>query len=414
MCPKRRSLLILWVVLVGSLFSSQTHAFIHREYTIHEILGACTNIVFGKVSSVDAERLSGIIVVEEDVKGKSNLDEIRMNFSTGHYRRESNPQKMTRLLKVGMPIIVFYRQSYRIESLGYVNGTWFQTHSYAGYSDGWWGFTHIDPYMSRTFSGSTTEFQRMVRSILAGKKWVSAPKDAVKVLALTGNSTEPMWSQVPVHTNTVSYEYNTIRSVRKKGKQILSYESTRDRSLPGLDEADILWLGQEEIANHYGYLFDPKTEKKIKQFVKNGGIVVVSGQDSNPDRPCKTDWLVGNLKGVERSPTRDFKITKGGTKLFSKPNQIQPGQLYIDDAWTDWDKNYEIFATANGGKDLVAGTRRYGKGVYVITSLRNDNEGTVTANKKLIENILYYAADVVKAILPQNLALFFNRMINDE
>lgn len=392
MCPKPRFSLMLCLVFVGSLFFSQAQGFIEREYTIHEILDACTNVVFGKVKHVDAKLLRGIIEVEENAKGRSNLDEIRMNFATGQYRRGSSPPKMVGLLKVGMPMIVFYRQTYGIQSLGYVDGTWFQTRSHGGYSTGeWWGFTHMDPYMSRTFSDSTTEFQKIIQAILAGEKWVATPKDAVKVLVLTGNSTRPMWSQVPVYTNTVSYEYHTIRSVREAGKRVLAYEATQEISLPGLDGADILWLGQGEIANHH-YLLNKSTERKIKKFVKQGGIVIVSGQDSGPDRPCETGWLVGKLEGVERPPTRHFEITKQGKKLFSEPNQIQPEQLMVDDAWTDWDKSHEILATTNGGKDLAVGVRKYGKGMYLITSMRNDDQGTVAMNKDLMENILYYAA----------------------
>ncbi|MCZ6680287.1 MAG: hypothetical protein O7E52_23905 [Candidatus Poribacteria bacterium] len=392
MRSQHQLVLILCIFLIGLLFSSPAQGFIEREYTIHEIIDACTNIVFGKVKSADAGRLRGIVEVKEDVKGKSNLDEIKINFAMGHYRRETSPPKMVGLLKVGMPIIIFYRETYGIQSLGYVNHTWFQTRAYGGHPGEWWGFTHMDPYMSRTFSGETTEFQQIIRAILAGEKWVGAPKNAVKALVLTGNSTRPMLSQVPVYTNTVGYEYNGLKSVRKAGNRVLAYESTRDASLPDLDQADILWLGQGEIANQR-YRLNKSTERKIRKFVKNGGIVIVSGQNSDHDRPCETGWLVGKLTGVERPYTQNFEVTKSGTKLFSEPNHIQPGQLLIDDAWTNWDKSYEILATTNGGKDLVVGLREHGKGLYIITSMRNDNQDTVAINKKLMENILYYAAN---------------------
>ena len=381
------------------LVSPQAQGFIEREYTLHEVLDACTHIVFGKVKSVDEKRLRGTIAVEKDVKGKSNLSEIKMNFATGQYMRQSSPQKIVSLLKEGMPIIVFYRESYAIDCLAYIDnngeGVWFQTRSHSNYADSWWSFTHIDPMMSRTFSRSTQEFQQVVKDILDGKKWVDAPKDAIKVLVLTGNGTQPMYSQVPVDTNTASYEYHAIRSIQKAGERALAYEPVRDASLPGLEEADILWIGQGEIANHQ-YLLNPNTETKIKQFVKAGGIVIVSGQDSDTNRPCGIGWLEGKLTGVERPPTQQFEVTQAGRSLFSTPNQINPGQLLIDDAWTDWDKSDTIFATANGGKDLVVGARAHGKGLYIITSMRNDDPGTVALNKNLIENILYYAAEEVK------------------
>ena len=385
-------LFILCAILIGALLPTHTQGFIEREYTIHEILDACTNIVSGKIKSVDNRRLRGIIEVKKDIKGKSHLREIKMNFATGQYRRETTPQKMVQLLKVGMPIIIFYRQTYAIESLGYVNGTWFQTRAHGGRpaTMSWWSFTHIDPMMSRTFSGPTEDFQEIIRDILSGKKWVGIPKNALKVLVLTGNSTPPMWSQVPVHTNTVTYEYNAIRSVPKTANQRLAYEATQDRGLPDLDKADILWLGQDEISAG-GYLLNEATENRIKRFVKNGGIVIVSGQDSAYGHRHKTGWLEGKLEGVERPPTREFQITRKGNTLFTKPNRIQTGQLYFDNAWTRWGKGYEIFATANNGKDLLVGARKYGKGLYIITSMCNDSRGTVAGNKKLIANLLYYA-----------------------
>ena len=383
---------ILWAMLVGTFLTTDTPGFIEREYTIHEILEACTNIISGKVKSVDNRRLRGIIEVEEELKGKSHLTEIKMNFATGQYRRETTPQKMVKLLKVGMPLIIFYRQTYAVESLGYVNGTWFQTRAHGGRhaAMSWWSFTHIDPRMSRTFSGTTEDFLEIVRAILSGKKWVGTPKNALKVLVLTGNSTSPMWSQVPVYTNTVTYEYNAIRSVKKTAGRRLAYEATQDRNLPDLKQADILWLGQDEIAAS-GYLLNKTTEDKIKRFVKNGGIVIVSSQDNDDGLLCETGWLAGKLEAVKRPPVHKCHITKKGSQLFTKPHRIQTRYLYFDDAWTGWGKGYEIFATTNNGKDLLVGTRKYGKGLYIITSMCNDSRNTISGNKKLIANLLYYA-----------------------
>ncbi len=393
MLKKHRISLTLCLIFIGLLFSSQARGFIEREYTIHEVSDACTNIVFGKIRSVNAKRLRSIVAVEEDAKGVSNVDEIKMNFATGQYRRGSSPPQMVKLLKVGMPIIVFYqRNQWGIQSLSYIDGMWFQTYGPGeDFPDGWWSFPHTDPYLLRTFDGSTMEFQKIVRAILAGEKWPAAPKDAVKVLVLTGNSTKPMYSQVPVETNTVGYEYNAIRKVKRADDKPLAYESTQDRSLSDLDEADILWPGHGEIA-YGGYLLNKEIEEKIKTFVANGGIVIVSGQDSDQKRPCEIGWLVGSLTGVERPPTQDFKITDQREKLFAAPHLIEPGEIYIDDAWTDWDQDFEVFATTNDGKHLVVGVRKHSRGLYIFTSLRNDGQETVKANEKLMENILHYAA----------------------
>ena len=390
---------LLVFCLISLLFTPTASAFIEREYTIREVLDACTNIVFGKVKSVDRARLRGVVTVEENVKGKSGLKEIKMNFATGHYKRGTSPEKLAKLLKPGMPIIVFYREHYGIDSMCFVDNTWFQMRAYRGGYGGstWWTFTHIDPMMSRTFDGKTKAFQKIVRDMLAGKMWVAAPKNAVKVLVLTGNSTYPTWGQTPVRTNTATYEYQTLRSLKKGGKRPIAYELTKKRVLPELEKADILWIGYEEISTYGRYLLSDETEKKIKAFVKNGGIVVVAGQDSSAENPCGTGWLQGGkLTGVESPPAQNFAVTKKGESIFSTPNEIVPGKIFVDDAWVDWDRRDEVFATTENKKELVVGARRHGKGLYIITSLRNDSQYTTAINKALMENIMHYAVGQLK------------------
>ena len=389
---------LLVCCLIGLLFTLPASAFIEREYTTREVLDACTNIVFGKVKSVDRARLRGVVTVEEDVKGKSGLKEIKMNLATGHYKRGTSPEKLAKLLKPGMPIIVFYREHYGIDSMCFVDNTWFQMRAYrGGYNSTWWTFTHIDPMMLRTFDGKTKAFQKIVRDVLAGKMWVAAPKNAAKVLVLTGNSTYPTWSQTPVYTNAATYEYQTLRSVKEGNKRPIAYELTKERALPHLKNADILWIGYEEISSYGRYLLSDESEAKIKAFVENGGIVVVAGQDSSAENPCGTGWLHGGkLKGVESPPAQNFAVTKIGKSMFSTPNKIVSGKIFVDDAWVDWSRQDEVFATTEDEKELVVGARRYGKGLYIITSLRNDSQYTTTINKALIENIMHYAVGQLK------------------
>ena len=389
--------------LVTFYVSSPSHGFIEREFTIREVLDACTNIVFGEVQVVNARRLQAIITVKEDVKGKSNLKEIKMNFATGQYKQNTSPQMMVRLLKEGMPIIVFYRDHYGIDSMCFIDNTWFQMRSYQNRrgefnrnrGSSWWSFTHIDPMMKRTYDGKTKDFQRVVRDMLAGKMWVTAQKNSVKVLVLTGNSTPTTWGQSYVHTNSMTYEYKALRNVKKAGKRPMAYESTKKRTLPNLKDADILWLGYEEISSYGRQLLASATEKKIKDFVKKGGIVVVAGQDSTMRRPCGVGWLEGKLKGVESPPDRHFVIIDNSEPVFSTPNTIRSGTLYIDDAWVDWEEDDQVFATTKDRNELVVGARKYGKGLYIITSLRNDTQYTVSNNKLLMENLLHYAVNKI-------------------
>ena len=372
--------------------------FIEREYTIREVLDACTNIVFGEIESVNKTRYQTIVKVNEDLKGKSSTTELKFNLATGHYKQGSSPQKLVRLLKPGMPIIVFYRASnYGVDSMCFIDKTWFQMRGYNRRSQSsWWSFTHIDPMMSRTFDGKTVAFQKVVRDMLDGKMWVMATDSTLKAYVLTGNSTSPTWGQTHLETNSMTYEYQALRNIKKIGKRPVAFEYTKVRTLPHLKDADILWIGYEEISSYGRYLLSKNTEQAIKDYVKNGGIVVVSGQDSTPNKPCGIGWLDGKLKGVESPPKRVFIKSENADELFSTPNKIQSGKIYIDDAWTEWQADDEIFATTPDTNELVVGARKYGNGLYIITSLRNDNQYTVSMNKALMENILHFAASKIQ------------------
>ena len=100
-----------------------------------------------------------------------------------------------------MPIIVFYRQQYGIDSMCFIDNTWFQMRSYPkvdvtdltdlteASGSSWWSFTHIDPMMKtiRSMVRQRIFSQQVVRDMLAGKMWVTAKKGAAKSFGiLTG------------------------------------------------------------------------------------------------------------------------------------------------------------------------------------------------------------------------------------
>ena len=388
---RMRLLLLFFVVLLGLQFLltvSQTQAFIARHYTLQEVLAECSNVVFGSVTSVNQKRMTAKVKVEENLKGKSKFQEIKINLSTG---QGNFPEKMIKKFEAGKPIIVFYKkEGRRIPSLGHVDGTWFQTFAQdrSDKSRVWWNFTHIEIYMHRTYKGSTPDFQRLVRDTLAGRiksvnkrsskveSLAEAPTDAVRVLVLSGNR--------------FNVEFPTISALDPVGGSHVVYQRTKNRNLPSLKHADILWLGQGEICEER-YRLNKEREKKIKAFVKDGGVVIVSGQDSDDDRPCPTGWIPEPMKGVERMGRSDFEPTRAAGTLFSEPNEIQFGDVFLDDAWTKWDDKYTILATTNDGKEIAFATLEYGEGMYLITSLQNETSANVFINYQIIENLIHFS-----------------------
>ena len=390
---RTRLLLLSCILLLALQFLftvSQTQAFIARHYTLQEVLAECSNIVFGTVTSVNQKRMTAKVKVEENLKGESKFEEIKINLSTG---QGNFPQKMMEKFKDGKPIIIFYkREGRRIPSLGHVDGTWFQTFAQdrSDKSRVWWNFTHIEIYMHRTYKGSTPDFQQLVRDTLAGRakpanaktskveSLAEAPAGAMRMLVLSGNR--------------YNVEFRTLSAFSPVAEHQTVYQRTRDRNLPTLDHADILWLGQGEICEDK-YRLTNEHENRIKAFVKDGGVVIVSGQDSDDDRPCSTGWIPEPMKGVERLGRSDFEPTRAAGTLFSEPNKIEFGDVFLDDTWTDWSDKYTILATTNDGKEIAFATLKYGEGMYLITGLQNETSANVFINYQIIENLIHFAVE---------------------
>ena len=386
-----RLFLFLFIVTLCFQFLlavSQTEAFIARHYTLQEVLAECSNVVFGTVTSVNQKRMTAKVKVEENLKGQSEFQEIKINLSTG---QGNFPQKMIQKFKVGKPIIIFYqREGRRIPSLGHVDGTWFQTFAQdrSDKSRVWWNFTHIEIYMHRTYKGSTPDFQQVVRDTLAGRI-KPANKRSSKVESLA-EASAGAGRVLVLSGNRYNVEFPTISAFNPIGGSQVVYQRTKDRDLPSLNHADILWLGQGEICEDR-YRLTKERENKIKAFVKGGGVVIVSGQDSDDDRPCPTGWIPEPMEGVERMGRSDFEPTRAAGTLFSEPNEIEFGDVFLDDAWTKWSDKYTILATTNDGKEIAFATLEYGEGMYLITSLQNETSANVFINYQIIENLVHFA-----------------------
>ena len=370
--------------------SLSAHGFIERKYSLEEVLTECTNVVFGTVTAVNPKRMTVNVKVDENIKGKSDFDELKINLSTG---QGNFPQKMVEKFEADLPIIIFYaKNGATIDCLGHVNSTWFQLRAIDERDKNrvWWNFTHIEIYMHRTYNGPTPAFQKLVRDVLAGKKvaedatsaavnsLASAPANVGRVLMLTGNQ--------------FNVEFPVISGFSPVNEQQMAYKKTTDRNLPELEYADILWIGQGEISEG-SYWLTREQEEKIKAFVKRGGVAIVLGQDSDDNRPCGVGWIPEPMKGVERTGRSDLQQTPAAGGLFSEPNRIQSGDVFIDDTWTAWSDRYTVLATTNGGKEIAVAMLEHGNGMYLVTSFQNETNANIFVNQPMMQNLLHFAVN---------------------
>ncbi len=397
MARSRWRLLIAACAIIS--FGIQTaHSFIAREYTLQEVIDACTNIAFGKVESVDREKQRAIVKLEEDLKGKSEFSHIKINLAVGQRKKETSPEMLMEKFNVGLPVIIFYQVvGSNLNCLGYVSGTWFQVFGADNPDKNrvWWNFTHIEIYMDRTFSGSTEEFQRVVRATLSGKKWAAAGRNDVKVLMLSGNGSSPVQGDDMASAKSTA-EFLALKKCNKVGEWNVVYEQTKDRNFSELQDVNILWIGVDELGRN-GYHLDKKAEQRIKSFVRRGGVVIVTSQDSDAGKLCGTGWTPEAMTGVEEDARSDFEPTKYAGDIFKSPNQIKSGTIQMDDTWTGWSGKYKILATTNSGKSMALATLEYGKGMYVVTALNSETENLAKDNAPLMENIMHFSVKWLKA-----------------
>lgn len=365
-------------LLVASLLmltQAPVEGYIAKRYTIRQIVAESTNVVFGTVSEVNVKRRTAKVKVEENLKGTSEFKEIRIRFDV--YKGEADHRdEIIHFLKTGEPIIVFYlKAGGRIDSLAHTRGRWFQTQVTAKNKErtewGWWLFTHFEKYLNRdkvSRRDSTPDFQEELRNLLSG--------DALELLLLK--------------TDRYDSEQRAIAELDAVADFGFVYHATTDRNLPALREADILWIGFRSLSEGR-YRLNRKQENRIKDFVKNGGIVIASGQDSDKERPCGSGWLPEPLTGVESPSRDDFQTTSRAGELFKTPNRIRSGQLALDDSWRGWNEKYEILATTNAGKEIVVAKLKHGRGMYLVTNLRNQSGSQVSKNRRMLENLVHFA-----------------------
>lgn len=371
---KSCSVFTLLVVSVLMLIQGPAEGYIAKRYTVRQIISESTNIVFGTVTEVNTKRRTAKVKVEENLKGTSEFQEIKIRFDV-YKGEEDHREKIINFLRQDEPIIVFYLQGRgRIDSLAHTRGKWFQTQVTKSGRDkewGWWLFTHFEKYLNNdkvSKRDSTQDFQKELRTLLSS--------DALQLLFLK--------------TDRYKSEPRAIGELDAVADFGFVYHTTTDRNLPTLREADILWIGFRSLSEGR-YRLNKEQEKRIKEFVKNGGIVIASGQDSDDDRPCEAGWLPEPLNGVESPHRNDFKPTSGAGELFKAPNRIRSGQLALDDTWDGWNQKYQVLATTNNGKEIVVAKLKYGKGMYLVTSLRNDRSAQISKNRRMLENLVHFA-----------------------
>ncbi len=151
---------------------AQAQGVIIRLTPLADLLSGSPVIVIAKVESLDTDRPAMMLVVEEVLKGKPTRDKIPvlLKGDAGSIKRKEPPQLLRRLAsKLSLVLFIREREDQRT-AFAYTNGTWFSLDGVKVDDEVRWSFSHLEPYLRRTYKGTTAEMATTVRDALAGKR----------------------------------------------------------------------------------------------------------------------------------------------------------------------------------------------------------------------------------------------------
>ena len=223
----------------------------------------------------------------------------------------------------------------------------------------------------------------------------------IKLMAFTGN------------TSTV--EFPVLQRFEYIQEHHMIYKEVPDLRTDRLPKTDILWIGNGEIYKA-GYRLNIDTEHRIKNFVSQGGVAIVSGQEITASTKQRrgTGWIPEPLTGIACDETYELFPTLRGkrSRIFQHPNPLNGNHhtdpeameqplIRLDDMWLDplgkWTSlaktNIAAAGLPNDGLEKASALLLlpFQKGLYIVTSLKNETEEDVRINDKIMENLLHFS-----------------------
>ena len=137
-------------------------------------------VLVAKVGNFDSQGKKMILTVTEDLKGKATFRQIPMILvGDDEAKKFDQPAALLKRLANDLPIVLFVnhkKESNLFNAIVYTNGTWFSVRGTGSGTDaGVWSLTHGEPYLRRTYKGTTEELRKVLGDSLSGKAKTKLP-----------------------------------------------------------------------------------------------------------------------------------------------------------------------------------------------------------------------------------------------
>ncbi len=153
-----------WIVaaLGVALILPWAFAYVEAPITLGDIVRQSTNIVHMQVQKVDREKNLIIYKKLRDIKGVHPQDPIKHNIGRGGLR-PGEWQEIMNWAEVGKEAVFFHN--------GGASETYFGVSWYQAYPQGeWWGMSHGEPFLLRSYAGKVERLPGIIEEMLAGKE----------------------------------------------------------------------------------------------------------------------------------------------------------------------------------------------------------------------------------------------------
>jgi hypothetical protein len=374
--PRTRYLLPALLALLAAVFlivppPRPAHGYVEAGHSLGQVVNLSSNIVLMKVSSVDRKDNRIIYTKVRDLKGTHKHTEIRHTIGkAGFEPREW--QTVMNWAEVGKEAIFFHNGSQSETCIGQY---WYQAYGNANDpNNGYWGMSHAEPFLLRSFAGRVDKLAAAVTAMLEGK-------EVIVPCMVDGNKDDLKAARAKVQRLKASLklnDYNPKRDFvgwggedfrRVLGMPGFTHISALSRIGPdaqGISCADFNADGKPDLC-----LFGPGRVALLQASAESLGEVSLpgaTGARSAVWADYNGDGLPDLLLATPGGPRLYTNLDKGNFRDDTRLLPVEPGYNLTCAAWIDQD--------GDGRPDILLGNGFHGLRLY-------RNKGKATAEPPL-------------------------------
>jgi hypothetical protein len=162
MTTRKRRLGALLVAFAAAALPPPARGYVEAGHSMGMVVNLSTNIVVVQVDRVDKDKNLIIYKKVKDLKGTHPTDVIKHNIGRGGY----NPREWQYIMEWAEPgkTAVFFHNGGESETC--IGTYWYQT----GNGGEWWNLTHGEPFLLRSYYGTTEKLVGLLPDLIAGKE----------------------------------------------------------------------------------------------------------------------------------------------------------------------------------------------------------------------------------------------------